>query len=73
MGAYHTLDLELNREFTIEKNNWDTVSLELVQRATDPTQYADVAAGILFQFVHYEFYFFFCFIEMENSESIRNG
>lgn len=55
MGAYHTLDLELNREFTIEKNNWDTVSLELVHRATDPTQYADVAAGILFQFVHHEF------------------
>ncbi len=27
MGAYHTLDLEMNREFTLFKNFWDIVAL----------------------------------------------
>lgn len=28
MGAYHTLDLELNRKFTLGKQLWDSVALE---------------------------------------------
>ena len=28
LGAFHTLDLELNRPFVIEKEEWDSVSLE---------------------------------------------
>ncbi|XP_063701569.1 protein pelota [Culicoides brevitarsis] len=47
MGAYHTLDLELNRKFTITKSEWDTISLERVELACDVTQNADVAAVIM--------------------------
>ncbi|EFA86854.1 putative translation factor [Heterostelium album PN500] len=47
MGAYHTIDLEMNRDFTLFKDEWDTVSLELVKNASDITQRADVAALIM--------------------------
>jgi stalled ribosome rescue protein Dom34 len=38
MGAYHTLDLEVNRRFTLAKSEWDSVALERVDTACDPTQ-----------------------------------
>ncbi|XP_047098957.1 protein pelota [Schistocerca piceifrons] len=47
MGAYHTLDLEVNRKFTLSKPEWDSVSLERVNIACDPTQNADVAAVVM--------------------------
>ncbi|KAL1399571.1 hypothetical protein pipiens_008107 [Culex pipiens pipiens] len=47
MGAYHTLDLELNRKFTLTKRLWDSIALERVETACDPTQSADVAAVIM--------------------------
>lgn len=47
MGAYHTLDLELNRKFSLRKHEWDSVALERVDMACDPTQNADVAAIIM--------------------------
>jgi len=37
MGAYHTLDLEVNRKFTISKS-WDSVDLDRVENACDPAQ-----------------------------------
>ena len=30
MGAYHTLDLELNRTFTLAKQQWDSVALDRI-------------------------------------------
>lgn len=47
MGAYHTLDLEQNRKFSLGKHEWDTISMERVDMACDPTQSADVAAVIM--------------------------
>ncbi|XP_043485107.1 protein pelota [Leptopilina heterotoma] len=47
MGAYHTLDVEQNRKFTLVKPKWDCVSLERVDLACDPTQNADVAAIVM--------------------------
>ncbi|CAO1312339.1 unnamed protein product [Diamesa serratosioi] len=47
MGAYHTLDLELNRKFTITKPEWDSVALERIDMACDVGQNADVAAVIM--------------------------
>lgn len=38
MGAYHTLDVEQTRKFTITKTKWDSISLERVDTACDPTQ-----------------------------------
>lgn len=47
MGAYHTLDLELNRKLSLEKAEWDSVDLERVEMACDVTQTADVAAVLM--------------------------
>lgn len=30
MGQYHTIELELNRKFTIIKQEWDTIALERI-------------------------------------------
>lgn len=47
MGAYHTLDLELNRKFSITKPEWDSIAMERVESACDVTQNADVAAIVM--------------------------
>ncbi|XP_077297896.1 pelota mRNA surveillance and ribosome rescue factor [Arctopsyche grandis] len=47
MGAYHTLHLELNRKFTLQKQLWDSVSLERIDMAVDVAQNADVAAVVM--------------------------
>ncbi|PVD31675.1 hypothetical protein C0Q70_07093 [Pomacea canaliculata] len=47
MGAYHTLDLEMNRPFTLSKQEWDSVTLERIDNACDPTQTADLAAVVM--------------------------
>uniref|UniRef100_A0AAR5PZC0 Protein pelota homolog n=2 Tax=Dendroctonus ponderosae TaxID=77166 RepID=A0AAR5PZC0_DENPD len=47
MGAYHTLDLELNRKFSLRKVEWDSIALERIEQACDPTKSADVAAVIM--------------------------
>lgn len=47
MGAYHTLDLELNRKFELTKREWDTIALERVDMACDVTQSADLGAVIM--------------------------
>ncbi|ELR12906.1 translation factor pelota, putative [Acanthamoeba castellanii str. Neff] len=47
MGAYHTIDLEMNRKFTLQKTEWDAIALERVETATNPARTADVAAVIM--------------------------
>lgn len=47
LGAYHTLDLELNRKFSLYKPLWDSVALERVEQACDPAASADVAAVVM--------------------------
>ncbi|CAI4231066.1 unnamed protein product [Auanema sp. JU1783] len=47
MGSYHTLDLEPNRKFTLEKTEWDIIDLERIEVAFDPAQQADIAAVVL--------------------------
>ena len=47
MGAYHTLDLELNRKFTLTKQEWDSIALERMEQACDPTQSTDLAAIVM--------------------------
>lgn len=47
LGAYHTIDLELNRKFEISKHEWDSVALERIDDACDPGQNADVAAVVM--------------------------
>ena len=48
MGQHHTLDLELHRNFTIEKaEGWDSVSLEMVAEATDKKRGASAWAIVM--------------------------
>lgn len=48
VGQFHTLDLELNRNFTLEKKEgWDSVAKALVREACDPVKSADVWAVIM--------------------------
>ncbi|RXN32773.1 pelota-like protein [Labeo rohita] len=47
MGAYHTIELELNRKFTLAKKCWDSVVLDRIEQACDPAQKADVAAVVM--------------------------
>lgn len=47
MGAYHTLDLEQNKKFTLAKKCWDSVLLDRIDVACDPAQNSDVAAVVM--------------------------
>lgn len=44
LGAYHTLDLEKNRPFTLEKQSWDSLDLYRLELCADKSNSADVAA-----------------------------
>jgi protein pelota len=44
MGAFHTLDLETNRDVRIVKEEWDSVALERVKEACDEGKGAEVGA-----------------------------
>ncbi|KAJ3558374.1 hypothetical protein NM688_g968 [Phlebia brevispora] len=47
MGAYHTLDLEANRDVRIEKaEGWDSISLSRVEESCIPGRGAEVAAVV---------------------------
>lgn len=45
-GAFHTLDLEVGRDFTIIKGigSWDSVARERIKEMTEPGRGADVGA-----------------------------
>eukprot|EP00899_Mesostigma_viride_P023423 jgi/Mesvir1/4265/Mv22226-RA.1 len=47
LGAYHTLELDVQRPFTIQKSSWDALSLEIVKNACDPAASADLAAVVM--------------------------
>lgn len=47
MGAFHTLDLECNRQVTIIKDSWDSVHLERLSDSSDVGQRAEVGAVVL--------------------------
>mmetsp|Transcript_34711 Transcript_34711/g.83997 ORF Transcript_34711/g.83997 Transcript_34711/m.83997 type:complete len:414 (-) Transcript_34711:227-1468(-) len=47
LGAHHTIELALQRKFTIIKENWDTMHLERIEMATNPAKTADLAAIVL--------------------------
>ncbi|XP_045474773.1 protein pelota [Harmonia axyridis] len=47
MNAYHTLELEMNRKFSLRKAEWDSISLDRIDEACDPSKSADVAAVIM--------------------------
>ena len=46
MGAFHTLDIESNRDVRIEKPEWDSISLERIEEASQPGRGAEVGAVV---------------------------
>lgn len=47
MGAHHTLTLELDQNFSVEKTCWDQIYLDLIEEASNPDRQADVAAIVM--------------------------
>ena len=47
MGAHHTLTLELNQNFGIEKDCWDQIFLDRIDEACNPDRQAEVAAVVM--------------------------
>lgn len=47
LGASQTIAIELNRELTLVKNEWDQVSLKRLKDAADPSTTADAAAIVM--------------------------
>lgn len=47
IGAFHTIDLEPNRAFSITKESWDNVYLQQLNAALDPSVDADLGAIIM--------------------------
>ncbi|KAI5068690.1 hypothetical protein GOP47_0017035 [Adiantum capillus-veneris] len=40
VGAYHTLDIEQQRPFSLQKDAWDTIAISILNAACDPTSAA---------------------------------
>ncbi|KAL2650908.1 hypothetical protein R1flu_019036 [Riccia fluitans] len=47
LGAYHTLEVDLQRPFTLTKSYWDAIAIDLLKEACDPAASAEVASVIL--------------------------
>ncbi|KRZ80192.1 Protein pelota -like protein [Trichinella papuae] len=47
LGAYHTLNLQLKRKFTIYKYKWDVVHMERINEACNASSEADLAAVVM--------------------------
>jgi protein pelota len=47
MGAYHTLTLELNQNFSLEKECWDQIYLDRIEEACNPERLAEIAAVVM--------------------------
>lgn len=47
MGAYHTLTVELARNFSLEKECWDQIYLDRIEEACQPERSAEVAAIVM--------------------------
>jgi protein pelota len=47
VGAYHTLTLEKQQNFSLDKECWDPIFLGILDEATHPDQQAEVAAVVM--------------------------
>lgn len=47
IGAFHTIEIELNRPFVVTKKLWDEIDLERIHTACEPSAGADVAAIVM--------------------------
>lgn len=47
LGSHHTLDLELHRNFTLIKPEWDIIALQVVKEACEVGERAEIGAVVL--------------------------
>uniref|UniRef100_A0A0D6R415 Protein pelota homolog n=1 Tax=Araucaria cunninghamii TaxID=56994 RepID=A0A0D6R415_ARACU len=47
IGAFHTLEIETQRPFTLRKDVWDSMALETLKQACDPAASADLAVILM--------------------------
>eukprot|EP00890_Picochlorum_soloecismus_P006742 jgi/Picsp_1/893/NSC_04379-R1_protein pelota homolog len=47
LGAYHTLELEPHRAFTISKDEWDGLDIDRINQSTNPAASADLAVVMI--------------------------
>ncbi|XP_065636668.1 protein PELOTA 1 isoform X1 [Quercus suber] len=47
IGAFHTLELELHRPFVLRKDVWDSLALDVLHQASDPSASADLAVVLM--------------------------
>mmetsp|Transcript_18549 Transcript_18549/g.21346 ORF Transcript_18549/g.21346 Transcript_18549/m.21346 type:complete len:410 (-) Transcript_18549:160-1389(-) len=47
MGAFHTLSVEIGRQFSLEKPCWDQIFLDRVDESCHPERDADIAAVVM--------------------------
>jgi protein pelota len=47
LGSHHTLTLELNQNFSVEKECWDQIYLDIITEAANPERQAEVAAVVM--------------------------
>lgn len=47
IGAFHTLEIELHRPLVLRKDVWDSLALDTLRQASDPSASADVAVLLM--------------------------
>ncbi|XP_047319502.1 protein PELOTA 1 [Impatiens glandulifera] len=47
IGAFHTLEVELQRPFVLKKDLWDSLARDVLHQATDPAASADLAVVLM--------------------------
>ncbi|KAI4364619.1 hypothetical protein MLD38_020685 [Melastoma candidum] len=47
IGAFHTLEIELQRPFVLRKEIWDSLALDVLHQATDPAASADLVVVLM--------------------------
>lgn len=59
MGAHHTLDIEVNRDVRIIKQEWDSIALERVDEACVEGRGAEVGAIVCGEGILYLYYYMY--------------
>lgn len=47
IGQFHTLEIDLHRPFVLRKALWDSLALDILHQASDPTASADLAVVLM--------------------------
>ena len=73
MGAYHTIDLELNSKFVLAKQDWDIIAIDRIEKACNPVRVRAASQFWFFFFTRQTLCssFFFSFLFFSSSRPPR--